>query len=80
MMMIQNDFYRSGLMVVERCGFDFCVFFFCYDYIFIIINCINYEQRCVFFIKDYVWVRLYLFVYRNRIIYFEDIQVFVILD
>lgn len=48
MMTMQNNSYRSGLMVVERRGFDLCVCFSCYDYISITINCINYEQRCVF--------------------------------
>lgn len=80
MMTMQNDSYRSGLMVAERRGFDLCVSFSCYDYISITINCINYEQRCVFSIKDYVWVMPYLFAYRNRIIYPEDAQALVILD
>lgn len=82
MMTMQYDSYRSGLMVAERRGFDLCVSFSCYDFIslFLTINCINYEQRCVFSIKDYVWVMLNLFAYRNRIIYPEDAQALVILD
>lgn len=80
MMTMQNNSYRSGLMVAERRGFDLCVSFSCYDYISITINCINYEQRCVFSIKDYVWVMPHLFAYRNRIIYPEDTQALVILD
>lgn len=80
MMTMQNNSYRSGLMVAERRGFDLCVSFSCYDYISITINCINFDQRCVFSIKDYVWVMPYLFAYRNRIIYPEEAQALVILD
>lgn len=50
MMTMQNNSYRSGLMVAERRGFDLCVSFSCYDYISITIITVLTTNRGVSFL------------------------------